>query len=256
MQKKTKKRNWKYVLARERDIHFFRVINEQKFLRRPEAIEFIFEGKKDYAETRIQKLKRFGYIKAMPVLAGHPENYLLGEAGIEALRMADYMIGNLGFPIVFGRTLPKPQGHIELACYEHDVKVTQVRFLFERLKLCRDWHSEKFLKMGGRGERKVPDGFFTRNKKGIAVEVELNEKKAQNYRKIFRVYTCDSKIDYVFYLCGSLALMRKIMKLADEACVGDRYCFILFDELMHFKRDAIFRTADGKGKFKLKEVLS
>lgn len=256
MQKTNKKRNWKYVRTGDRDIHFFRVISEQKFLRRPEAIEFIFDGKKNYAETRIQKLKRFGHIKAMRLLAGHPENYLLGEAGVEALRMADYMIGNLGFPIVLGRTLPRPQNHIELACYEHDVKVTQARFLFEGLRLCKDWHSEKFLKMGTTGERKVPDGFFTRNGKGIAIEVELNEKKAQNYRKIFRVYTLDSKIHYIFYLCGNLALMRKIMRLAEEACVGSQYCFILFDELMHFKRDAIFRTADGKGKFKLKEVLS
>lgn len=35
------------------------------------------------------------------------------------------------------------------------------------------WHSEKLLRMGTAGERKVPDGFFTHNGKGIAVEVGI-----------------------------------------------------------------------------------
>jgi hypothetical protein len=254
MSKKCKKRNWKYVEVSERDIKLFKIILEQKFLRRSEVITHIFEGKKDYAETRLQKLKKFDYLRTMQLLVKEPESYLVGLAGIKALREAGYSFCRQT-PGGNGR-LPDPQDDIELASYRHDVKVTLLRFLFEGLRFCTDWKSEKVLKLGTQGERKVPDGFFTRNKKGIAIEVELKPKKPETYRKIFRIYNQDSKIDYVFYLCGDVALMRKIMRLTDEACVGSSYCFVLFDELMHFKREAIFRTADGKGKFKLKEVLS
>jgi len=253
--KKHRKRNWKYLEVSERDIKFFRSIIEQKFLRRPEVIEYIFEGKKDYAETRIQKLKRFGYVKAVRILVNEPESYLLDKAGVEALRREGYAVG-LNWPVISDHNLPSPQKEIELASYHHDVKVTQVRFLFERLGFCQEWRSEKVLKKGRKGERKVPDGFFTRNGKGIAVEVELNGKEVKTYRRIFYAYGQETKIDFVFYVCGDISLMRRIMKLAREAFVQKKYCFILFDDLMHFKQEAIFRTLAENGKFKLKAVLS
>jgi len=252
MMKKYKKPNWQWVQIGERDIRLFKTILEQKSLRRTEVIEHIFDGKDFYAELRLRKLKKFSYLNAVRLWFREPESYLLGEAGVEALRENGSCIGNLGFPIVAGRTFPSPQTKIEPAAYEHDIKVTQVRFLLERLCFCRTWHSEKLLRMGTSGERKVPDGFFTHNGKGIAVEVEISPKKAETYRKIFRVYDKDEKITDIFYLCGDPSIFRKIKDLS-FGTTDKTYWFVLLSELMHFKADALLRSHSKK--VTLKELL-
>jgi len=244
--RKYKKPNWKYVEIGKRDIALFRAIREQKFLTRMHVIEHVFGNSKSYAEIRIRKLKRFGYLKALKVLANEPECYLLGEGGVEALEEADQAeeegSGNY----------PAPQDSIEIASYDHDKKVTNVRFLFQGLGFCKDWKSEKMLRVGTKGERKVPDGLFSRNGKGIAIEVELNDKKPETYRKIFRLYDQNSRTHYVFYICSSLSLLRKIMPLT-RGIISKHVCFILYDELMEFREKAIVHT--HKGNFQLKEVL-
>ena len=204
-------------------------------------MEHIFDGKDFYAEIRLRKLKRFGYLNAVRLWFREPESYLLGEAGVEVLRENGSCIGNLGFPIVAGRTFPSPQTKIEPAAYEHDIKVTQVRFLFERLRFCRDWHSEKLLRMGTAGERKVPDGFFTHNGKGIAVEIELSAKKAETYRKIFRVYDKDQKITDIFYICGDDTIFQKIKTLSFGTTLK-HYWFVTFRNLMESKASTILRS--------------
>src|SRR3989338_5607422 len=66
--RKYRKPHWKYVELRERDIRLFKLILEQKFLRRREVMDYVFDGMKSYAEFRIRKLKNFEYIKAIQVL--------------------------------------------------------------------------------------------------------------------------------------------------------------------------------------------
>jgi len=249
---KYKKSNWKLVQIGERDIRLFKMILEQKFLRRTEVIDSVFHRRKYYADLRLRKLKQFGYLNPVRLWFREPESYLLGKTGVDAVLESGAAIGNLGFPIVQGISFPSPQTKIEPATYEHDVKVTQVRFLFECLGFCRNWHSEKLLKMGAAGERKVPDGFFTMNGKGIAVEVELSPKKAETYRKIFRVYDKDQKITDIFYLCGDPSILRKIKDLS-YGTTDKTYWFVLLSELMHFKADALLRSHSKK--VTLKELL-
>lgn len=251
VKRKYKKQNWKYLVPGMRDIRIFKGILEQKFLRRTEVIQYIFDNQL-YAETRIRKLKKFGYLKSVRTLATEPESYLLDKPGVEALEDAGYSI-SLKDPLIPDRNLPLPQEQIEIAFYLHDTKVTQVRFLFEQLGFCTDWKSEKMLKMGAQGERKVPDGFFTRNGKGIAVEVELNPKKPETYQKIIRLYEKNPGIHYIFYVCGDLALMRKVMKLSKGADEKG-FCFILCGYLMEQRGEAYFTTQAG-GKFKLRALL-
>ena len=188
----------------------------------------------------------FGYLKGVQILVGQPESYLLLEKGVEALRSAGYPvgIGNLG--------LPAPQSFIELSTYEHDFKVAEARSLFETMEFCKDWKSEKMLRMGTQGEKKVPDGFFTRNGRGIAVEVELHPKKSETYNKIFEIYEDDPKVHYIFYLCGELSDMRKIMRLATKTG-SKKFCFVLYENLMELRDQAVIWNC--KDHFKLKEIL-
>jgi len=244
---------WKFVVLNDRDILLFKTILEQKFLTRVHVMEHVFEGKKSYAEIRIRKLKMFGYLKAVRDFVKEPESYLLTELAVEALRERGYVIRTLGFGVKPGVTLPEPQTEIERACYEHDVKVTNIRFLFESLGFCEDWQSEKVLKLGQQGEHKVPDGYFTVNGKGIAVEFERRSKNLSTYRKIFSVYTRDKKIDYIFYICGDLSIRKKLMGLIQREGCSKTICLALYDNLMGQKEDAAFKTS--RGEFKLKAVL-
>ena len=106
--------------------------------------------------------------------------------------------------------------------------------------------------MGTAGERKVPDGFFTHNGKGIAVEVEISAKKAETYRKIFRIYDRNEKITDIFYLCGDPSILQKIKDLS-YGITDKTYWFVLLSELMHFKADALLRSHSKKST--LKELL-
>lgn len=230
----------KYIQLTDRDMRLFKVIWEQKFLTRTQVIEHIFEGYKSYAEIRIRKLKKFGFLNAVKPFTQEPESYLLGEQGVEVLKGEGVRMGPLAPPI-------------EIAYYDHDKKVSEVRLIFEKLGFCQNWQSERWLKkMGLGGGRKVPDGYFTQNGKGIAVEVELHPKKTKTYNKIFWIYEDNPRIHHVFYICGDLGLMRKIMNVAHEHS-SKVYCFTLYDDLIRCREETIFRIP--RGDFRLKEAL-
>ncbi|MBI3307628.1 MAG: replication-relaxation family protein [Candidatus Omnitrophica bacterium] len=242
---KHKQPNRKHVQTGARDRLLIKTIWEQKFLTRTHVKEHIFDDCQSYGKIRIRKLKKFGYLKAIETLAGEPESYLLGPLGVEELRKS-YPAGIRGWGCA------DVQDDIEIAAYKHDKMVTNVRFLFQDLKLCTDWKSEKILKAGVRGERKTPDGFFTRNGKGIAIELERRDKKPTTYRKIIEGYENDPKTHYVFYVCERLEDMQLIMKIATKAG-SKKLCFVLYKNLMELREEVQIWTC--KGHFKLKDIL-
>ena len=246
MKRKYSKPNWQYIEIQERDERLLRTIGDEGFVRRDHVIKYIFDGNESYAKIRIRKLKKFGYLKAVPVKAGDPECYLLGPEGVEVVRHF-YPIG------IRGWGCPSVQSSIDLGGYEHRCKVTQVRLLFENMKFCRNWQSERRLRAGTKGGHKVPDGFFIPNQKGIAVEVELRPKKASTYQKIFEFYENDPKTGYVFYICGTLPLLTFIRRLVKKAPVSKGYCLMLYDDLVRSRENAVVRT--DKGEFPLGRIL-
>ncbi len=247
MTRKYSKPNWKKVEIGLRDERLIKTIGDEGFVRRDFVIKYIFEGKESYAKIRIRKLKKFGYLKTVSVREGDPESYLLGQEGIDVVR-GFYPIGLRGWGC------PSVLESIDLATYDHSLKVTRVRLIFENLGFCKNWKSERLLRAGTKGGHKVPDGFFIPNEKGIAVEVELTPKKDSTYRKIFEVYDHDSKMDYVLYICGSLSLLTRLRRLIKKMDVSKGYCFMLYDELVRSQENAMVRIQDTE--FPLKKLLS
>lgn len=246
MSGKYKKPNWRNVEVRPRDERLLKTVAEEGFVRRDLVIKYIFSERENYAKIRIRKLKRFGYLKAIPVRAGDPECYLLGPEGVEVVRRSCPIgLRGCGYPSV--------QSSIDLGSYEHRCKVTEVRLVFENMGFCRDWKSERVLRAGTKGGHKVPDGFFMPGKKGIAVEVELRPKKASNYQKIFEFYEKDFRTGYVFYICGTLPLLMFVRRLVKKAPVLKGYCFLLYDDLVGSRENAVVRIDDRE--FPLKKVL-
>lgn len=220
-----------------RDVRLFRTIIEQKFVKRSHVDKYIFDGSKSYAAYRIQKLKRFGFLKALRVLASEPECLLLDKAGVKAFRNAKAPAHLAGYEY------PNPQTWIETAGFEHDWKTTEARLIFENLDFCKDWKSEKLLKAGRKGDRKVPDGIFTRWGIGIAVEVELTPKKARTYRQIFGFYDQRSEIKYVLYVCDNKKILDFVSGLVRRhyqrhELAKKEYCFMLFKDLVDFRENA------------------
>lgn len=247
MPRKYRKPNWKKVEIGPRDERLVKTAGDEGFVRRDHAIKYIFEGNESYAKIRIRKLKRFGYLKAVSEKKGDPESYVLGPEGVDLVRKF-YPIGLRGWGT------PGVLQSIDPGSYDHDWKATQVRLIFENLGFCKNWKSARMLKAGTKGGHKVPDGFFIPNQKGIAVEVELKKlKKASRYREIFEVYDRDPKIDYVFYICGSLRLLTFIRRLVKKAQVSKPYCFMLYDDLVKSQEKAMVQI-NGK-EFPLKRIL-
>ena len=246
MEREYKKQNWRYVEIQLRDERLLRVIGDEGFIRRDLVIKYIFDGNESYAKIRIRKLKKFGYLNAVPVKAGDPECYLLGPEGVEVVRQF--------FPIgLRGWGCPSIQDSIDLGRYEHSCKVTEVRLLFENMQFCKNWKSERRLRAGTKGGHKVPDGFFVPNQKGIAVEVELRPKKVSTYQKIFKFYESDDQVSYVFYVCGTLPLLTFIRRITDKSAIFKKYCFLLYSELVTSRENAVVRT--DKGEFPLGRIL-
>jgi len=247
MTRKYCKPNWKKVEIGTRDERLIKTVGDEGFVRRDFVIKYIFEGKESYAKIRIRKLKKFGYLKAISIKVGDPESYLLGPEGVGIVRKF-YPIG------VRGWGCPSVQDSIDLGSYEHSCKVTQARLLLENMKFCRNWESERMLRAGTKGGHKVPDGFFIPNQKGIAVEVELRPKKTSTYEKIFAVYENDPKTHYILYICGSLPLLTRIKRLIKKAYVSKGYCFLLYNDLVRSRENAVVRIQDME--FPLKKLLS
>ena len=235
-----------YLLIQPRDERLLRIVGDEGFIRRDLAIKYVFEGSESYARFRIRRLKKFGYLKAVSVIAGDTESYLLGPEGIDVVRCF--------FPIgLQGWGCPGILQSIDPGQYAHACKVTEVRLLFENMRFCRKWKSERMLKAGMKGGHKVPDGFFMPNKKGIAVEVELRPKKAATYQKIFEFYERNDRVDYVFYVCGTLSLLTFIRRIVKKSPVFKGYCFLLYDDLVRSRENAVVRT--DKGEFPLGRIL-
>ncbi len=247
MPKKYRKPNWKKVEIGPRDERLIKTVGDEGFVRRDLVIKYIFEGKESYAKTRIRKLKKFDYLKAISVKVGDPECYLLGPEGVDIVRKF-YPIG------VRGWGYPSVQSSIDLGSYEHSCKVAEARLLLENMKFCRNWKSERMLRAGTKGGHKVPDGFFIPNQKGISVEVELKLKKASSYERIFEVYQNDPKTYYILYICGNLSLLTRIRRLVKKAYVSKGYCFMLYDDLVRSQENAVVRINDKE--FPIKDVLS
>ncbi len=237
---KSRKQNWQYVDLTDRDILLFRLILEQKFLTKHHVMDHIFKGKTSYAEVRLRKLKKFGYLKPVKRLIHEPECYLLGATGVEAVK-EHYAIGTMGFSRKPGM-LPFPQKEVEFASYDHDKKVTDIRFLFGELEFARDWQSEKFLKLGFKGERKVPDGCFKHGSLRIAFELELSEKSKRRYEKITSKYNTSDDYDFILYVCGSTALRYKLIKLTQGS--HKTFLFMLYDDLMKNRERAEILGSD------------
>ena len=228
----------------ERDMRLLKVILEQKFITRPQVIEYFFGQAKSYAEMRIRRLKKAGFLKAVKPFTLEPEIYLLGQEGYAALR---YTKNDKVYLETDESVTLHPAKEIDFGSYEHDKTVNEVRFLLDKIEIGYNWVSEKTLRTLRGSSAKVPDGMCMINNNRVFVEVELNTKKAKTYEKIFNYYAeRNDTHEFVLYVCSTQRLINRLIGVYEQTRAGEIY-FILYEDLQESGEWAYLKTRSGDG---------
>jgi len=106
----------------------------------------------------------------------------------------------------------------------HDICLSEVRFMFEKLNFATDWISQNELKQNissfkkGRAKDRavVPDGLFMATFLGqaavVALELELHTKSHKRYRNLFYDYAYMDAIGVILYVVKNASISVPIIK--------------------------------------------
>lgn len=220
---------WVRVDLQPRDIRLLRTLFEQKFLSREQIRDYFFDGRKRYCDERVWKLRRFGWIeKFRAVFAGH-ELYL-------ATKSAYHFFCEQSVKV------PEPFEMPDFRTVSHDLLVTDIRFLFERIGFGASWMSERLWRMGRSASLWAPDAVIHIGGDPFALEVECVQKTDERYRDIFWRYREEREIVACLYVADESLLNT----LLEQAKNFPRIYFTTKTELFEKKEKAAFRNADGE----------
>lgn len=242
--KKYYPRAYKRLFLQERDLHFFRYCLEQKFLSINQLAERFFYPKPDTkhknqaAYRRVLILQKFGLLRIVP-LPIHGPVIQVTPAGARELDIR-------------GISHLPPATSVDLRTFEHDRRVTDVRILFDKMRLAAAWQSDRYLK--SIFPHRVPDAIFVlSNGQKVALELEIARKAKDRYKNILKDYLGKSfgSIDLLFYVCHTDAQIHYLSQLTREY----RWTyFTRYDELTKMKEQTIF--VNQREQFALKELLT
>lgn len=227
--------NWSRISLQERDRKILRTLLEQKYLSWEQILNHFFEGHKRYAYIRLWKLRRFELMQKL----------VAGFFGFDLYLPTP--LTNQCFEEFTGLspfTLPDPQG------LSHDLLVTDIRFLFERMGFGSSWASERVWRMRHSEKRLrwVPDAVVYVDGRILSLEVEQNQEKDESdydegdYNLIFS----ESTDKYLFSGClyvTTEALLNKLMEHAKKHY--PEVFFTTITELFQKKEKTIFRNGEG-----------
>lgn len=113
---------------------------------------------------------------------------------------------------ISGSNLWAPKHYVNLANYEHDLKVVDLSIELERQG---EWISMRELRQDSKTDM-IPDGVLIKDGKKIAVEVELTKKSEKNLKKKMSYYKRSIDYDEVWYFVSSKAVYDAVEKAAKE----------------------------------------
>jgi len=145
---------------------------------------------------RLNKLCGDGYLYSLRIFRNKPGVYMCTKKGAE----------------ISGSNLWAPKHYVNLANYEHDLKVVDLSIELERQG---EWISVRELRQDS-GTDMIPDGVLIKDGKKIAVEVELTKKSERNLKKKMGYYKKSIDYDEVWYFVSSKAVYDAVEKAAKE----------------------------------------
>lgn len=221
--------NWTRIDLQARDLYLLRILLEQKFLSWPQIRDYFFEGKERYAYLRVWKLRRFAL--ARKIWIG-----LVKEGIFTATEKArDYFQSQF-------LNLPAPLPIPDIRTLSHDLLVTDIRFLFEKIGFGSSWVSERVWRMGRSVRLWAPDAVVTIGGDPFALEVECAQKEGRRYEEIFARYQEEPEIVGSLYVTTEDLLEALLLKARNFP----RIYFITLTTLFNQKESASFRNSEGK----------
>ena len=228
--------NWTRLDFQPRDLSFLRILLEQKFLSHEQIVNSIFDGKERYAYIRLWKLRHFGFVNK--VLGFTASGLYLPSA-----KTHDYFkrrFVEVPTPI----TCPDPRTIF------HDLLVTDIRFLFQKIGFGSSWKSERVWRMGRSIRLWAPDAVIQIGGDSFALEIERVQKEDLRYEDVFARYQGDSELTACLYITTE-NLLNLLMEKAERY---SNIYFITLSDLFEKKEKARFRNAQG-GILEIEENL-
>lgn len=229
----------KNIILQDRDYKVLRYILEQKFLSREQVTKWFYKSP-FMSQVRLRELGLLRYLKKETVALNSKDHFLIAGLGLRAL--AERGVNGI-----------RPASSIDIRCYFHDRTVTDIRLLFEDIRLAKDWKSERVLKAENgsflsarQAGKKIPDGMFLSPAgKRIAFELELVPKENKRYKKILAGY---QNVDRVFYVVRGEALFNRLRGLMTNK--------MLISRLEDIERDPLNAEVFwGSQKTTIKELI-
>lgn len=206
------------VVLSERDLGIFEWLLDMKFSDVGVLDEKFFGGESKNlggARTRLRKLERAGYLKAMAGYDGTVKKYYLAtEKALYSLKSR--------YP---EKILPSVLRQIRPATFDHDLKVLKLRMKLESLGRATNWESERVVRkklflMGKKLPNDlIPDGIY-QNKIGkrVAFEMEIAPKTLKRYESKISEYVKamsseEPFFDYTLFVSGSDHVFKTLKEL-------------------------------------------
>lgn len=220
---------WVRVDLQPRDVRLLKTLFEQKFLSREQIRDYFFDGRKRYADDRVWKLRRFGWIeKLRAVFAGH----------------ALYLATKDAYKFFCEQSVEVPASYElpDFRTVSHDLLVTDIRFLFERIGFGGRWISERVWRMGRSAGHWAPDAVIHIDGDPYALEVECVRKTDARYHEIFWRYNYDRNTTACLYVTEK-SLLNILLERAKDF---QHIYFTSTADLFEKKGKAVFTNATGQ----------
>lgn len=228
-----------------RDIELLKDIHDSQFLSFYQIHEKHFpENKKPTVYNRLSKLIRGGVLDATNVqlLCHHRRNELLGAiyhlTKLGAKKLQDFNMTN---DIQFN-SVP-----VNLSCLYHDLLLTDVLRALKRRWPEYEMLNSKVNNHGVSLKERIPDAVLLnpRDKKKVALELELTAKSEMRYRDLILSYRTCHDFERVIYVVKDRSIQKKLgglitgfngrYEIGDST---DKFEFILLEDLIRLNKEA------------------
>lgn len=220
---------WVRVDLQPRDVRLLKTLFEQKFLSREQIRDYFFDGRKRYCDDRVWKLRRFGWIEKFRAVFAGRQLYVATKAAYK-------------FFCEQSADVPQPFEMPDFRTVEHDLLVTDIRFLFERIGFGTPWISERVWRMGSPASEWAPDAVIHIDGDPYALEVECTQKTDARYHQIFWRYNYDRDTAGCLYATEKNLLNALLERAKDFTNIY----FTSTADLFEKKEKAVFTNAAGQ----------
>lgn len=151
------------------------------------------------------------------------------------------------------------------ASIDHDYKLIKLRMFLEELGIIKKWIAEHVIRsmiykkysLRDAKNKLIPDGIFEtkieNSSHSMAIELELNLKSQNRYKKILGQYQWNKDLLGVWYIVPNLSILNKLNAYWNSTLsryTDGKIYFSLLDDLLTFRGESIIYSTNEKHQLK------